>query len=229
MYHARMFKSNGPADWASVNQWRKETRQDLSARRLGMSPAARRSAQASICERLQKHFPELSDAAIGFYWPIKGEVDLRPLMQTLSAEGADLALPVVVGKDQPLEFRAWDEDTRMTRGDWNIPVPAERNVRMPNVLLVPLLGFDAAGYRLGFGGGYYDRSLAAFRLQPMTIGIGYDFSRLPTIYPQAHDIPMDAIVTDTSCMRFPQDSADKTQPASPPCYQHEFDDKSDTT
>mgnify|MGYP003634519450 CR=1 FL=1 len=229
MYHVRMFKSNDPADWASVSQWRKETRNELSARRLSVSPAERRSAQESIGQRLHKNFPELGDAAIGFYWPIKGEVDLRPLMQTLSAEGADLALPVVVEKNQPLEFWAWDEDTRMTRGGWNIPVPAERSLLIPNILLVPLLGFDAAGYRLGFGGGYYDRSLAAFRLRPMTIGIGYEFSRLPTIFPQAHDIPMDAIVTDTSCVRFPQDSADKNEPASPPCYQHEFDDTSDTT
>jgi 5-formyltetrahydrofolate cyclo-ligase len=83
----------------------------------------------------------------------------------------------------------------MARGIWNIPIPRERNSVRPTALLVPLVGFDAAGYRLGYGGGYYDRPLATLVPKPLTIGVGYELGRLETIYPQPHDIPMDAIVT----------------------------------
>jgi 5-formyltetrahydrofolate cyclo-ligase len=84
----------------------------------------------------------------------------------------------------------------MQRGIWAIPIPADRLPVQPTVLLVPLLGFDERGYRLGYGGGYFDRTLAVARPRPLTIGVGYELGRLPTIYPQPHDIPMDAIVTD---------------------------------
>jgi 5-formyltetrahydrofolate cyclo-ligase len=90
----------------------------------------------------------------------------------------------------------------LTRGVWDIPVPSNRNPVQPTVLLVPLLGFDTAGYRLGHGGGYYDRTLATVAQKPLTIGIGYELGRLQTIYPQPHDIPMDAIVTESGVVRF---------------------------
>ena len=90
---------------------------------------------------------------------------------------------------------------KLERGIWNIPVPHEKNPVSPGTLLVPLLGFDAAGYRLGHGGGYYDRTLASVTERPLTIGVGYEFGRLETIYPQAHDIPMDAVVTESGVER----------------------------
>ena len=96
---------------------------------------------------------------------------------------------------------------KMSRGVWNIPVPGERTLVQPNLLLVPLVGFDAAGYRLGYGGGYYDRTLAAMSPRPLTIGVGFAMGRLNSIYPQPHDIPMDAIVTEDAflwCRRAPQ-------------------------
>jgi 5-formyltetrahydrofolate cyclo-ligase len=84
----------------------------------------------------------------------------------------------------------------MERGLWDIPIPAERDPVVPDALIIPLVGFDGAGYRLGYGGGYYDRTLAAAPRRPFCIGLGYDEMRLATIYPQPHDIPMDVIVTD---------------------------------
>ena len=91
---------------------------------------------------------------------------------------------------------------KLDRGVWNIPIPSERALVEPTVLLVPLLGFDAAGYRLGYGGGYYDRTLAASAPRPFTIGVGHEFGRLQSIYPQSHDIPLDVIVTECGVTRF---------------------------
>ena len=91
---------------------------------------------------------------------------------------------------------------RMAPGVWGIPAPAEGEWVLPEVLLVPLLGFDGAGYRLGYGGGYYDRTLAAMRTKPLAIGIGYELLRLGTIHPRPHDVPMDLIVTKRRAVRF---------------------------
>jgi len=99
-------------------------------------------------------------------------------------------------EEPPLEFRAWAPDAKLVPGIWNIPVPADGAVIEPDALLVPLVGFDSEGYRLGYGGGYYDRTLASRRRKPLTIGVGFELSELPTIHPQPHDIPMDAIVTE---------------------------------
>jgi len=118
------------------------------------------------------------------------------VVDKLLADGIDAALPVVIEKNQPLEFWAWDSTMEMRPGIWNIPVPAVRSLRHPDMLLVPLVGFDTAGYRLGYGGGYYDRTLVQMTPKPRTIGVGYSLSQLQTVYPQAHDIPMDAIVTE---------------------------------
>ena len=91
---------------------------------------------------------------------------------------------------------------KLVRGIWNIPIPSERYPVQPTVLLVPLVGFDAAGYRLGHGGGYYDRTLANLPQKPLGIGIGYDLGRLESIHPQPHDMPMDVIVTESGVERF---------------------------
>jgi 5-formyltetrahydrofolate cyclo-ligase len=107
------------------------------------------------------------------------------------------ALPVVVEKQQPMEFWSWQPQMKLVRGIWNIPTPSERNPVQPTVLPVPLVGFDAAGYRMGQGGGYYDRTLATFAQKPLTIGIGHELGRLETIYAQRHDRSMDAIVTES--------------------------------
>lgn len=126
-----------------------------------------------------------------------GEIDLRPLIRDLLSRGAQVALPVIINKDQPLEFWQWDPQKRLySRGLWGIPAPVDRTLVRPTVLLVPLLGFDGHGHRLGHGGGYYDRTLPTIEPKPQTIGIGYEFGRLDTIYPQPHDVPLDAIVTE---------------------------------
>ena len=96
----------------------------------------------------------------------------------------------------PLEFRRWSPGVRMERGVYDIPYPADGPAVAPAALIVALLGFDDAGYRLGYGAGYYDRTIASFAQKPLAIGVGFELGRLATIYPQPHDIPMDRILTE---------------------------------
>jgi 5-formyltetrahydrofolate cyclo-ligase len=182
-------------NWEEIRNWRQLTRSELLTRRLALPTDEKRRSGVRVCNFIIEHFLELRHACIGFYWPFKGEIDLRSLISDFMAFGAEAALPVVVEKREPLEFWSWHPSMKMERGIWNIPIPRERNSVRPTVLFVPLLGFDTANYRLGYGGGYYDRTLATLVPKPLTIGVGYKLGRLETIYPQPHDIPMDAIVT----------------------------------
>ena len=139
---------------------------------------------------------------VGFYWPLPGEIDLHPLVVDFVKRGNTAALPVITGPKQPLEFCKWSPgDTLSDSGPWGILAPARRQPVEVSLLLVPMVGFDDQGHRLGHGGGYYDRTLASMAPQPIAIGIGYEACRLRSIFPQPHDIPMDAIVTESNVDR----------------------------
>jgi 5-formyltetrahydrofolate cyclo-ligase len=133
---------------------------------------------------------------VGFCWPYKGEFDARCVIRRWRDQGATAALPEVVAKGRPLRFRKWWPGAPMTPGVYEIPVPDGTDIVTPDIALVPMNGFDEQGYRLGYGGGYFDSTLAAFDRRLLAIGISYDLLRLPTIYPQPHDIPMDFVVTE---------------------------------
>jgi 5-formyltetrahydrofolate cyclo-ligase len=185
-----------PSGWAEIRPWRKALRAELIAARIAAGPRRRRAWDAAITTQVVDGVPNLEWLLVGFYWPFKGEYDVLPIARSLHARGTKLALPVVVEKGQPLVFREWRPDARLVPGIWGIPVPADGGVVEPDALIVPLVGFDQDGYRLGYGGGYYDRTLAAMRKKPLTIGVGFELAALTTIHPQPHDIPMDAIVTE---------------------------------
>lgn len=190
-----------PQQAADVARWRKAGRARLLAERAALPVAARQAAAKAIAGHLDllldKRFLNLDGLILSGWWPIRAELDLRPWFETLLARGACVALPVVVTPHAPLRFRPWKPGCRMQVGVWKIMVPAEGPEVVPDVTLAPLVGWDAAGYRLGYGGGYFDRTLAATKPRPLSIGIGLDAARLPTIFPQPHDIAMDAIVTET--------------------------------
>ncbi len=186
----------GQPGWEEVRAWRKAERHTLIARRLAVPAEERARRDESITVLIRDAVPDLAHMHVGFYWPCRGECDLRILAQSLHLEGARLALPVVEQKARPLLFRPWRPGTRMVPGVWSIPVPAQGDAVTPEALLIPLVGFDARGYRLGHGGGYYDRTLAAMARKPLAVGIGFEISRLASIHPQAHDVPMDVIVTE---------------------------------
>ena len=186
-------------NWDEIRAWRKGERVRLIAERMALRGETRARHNVAITEALEKLLSP--GMVIGFYWPIRGEYDARKLVAALIDRGAVAAMPVVVQKGAPLVFRSWHPGTRMEDGFWNIPVPAEGDPVMPTTLLVPLVGFDEMGYRLGYGGGYYDRTLASLPARPVAIGVGYELSHLGTIYPQSHDIPMSAIVTEGRVLR----------------------------
>ncbi|HBK05491.1 MAG TPA: 5-formyltetrahydrofolate cyclo-ligase [Acetobacteraceae bacterium] len=173
--------------------WRKARREALIAQRLALTPEERTAASDRITERLEALLAT-EPRCLGFYWPFRGEYDPRPLVRALHRNGVPLALPVVVAKAQPLIFRPWWPGIKMAHGVWQIPIPAEGEPVQPDTLLVPLVGFDGSRYRLGYGGGFYDRTIAAMTSRPRTIGIGFQCGRLRTIHPQSYDIPMDEIV-----------------------------------
>lgn len=117
-------------------------------------------------------------------------------MREVLQSGGRVALPVVIGRGHPLQFRCWTEAAAMDSGVWNIPHPASGEAVMPSALVIPLVGFDDAGYRLGYGAAYYDMTIASFAARPYLVAVGFEFSHLPTIYPQPHDQPMDVIITE---------------------------------
>ena len=190
-----------PEQARDVARWRKSERTRLRAERMALSVANRKAVGEALTEHLrnilQHRFGGAQGMVFSAYWPIKGEPDLRPLMKELHDSGVIVALPVVETKASPLVFRRWTPETRMVRGDWNIPVPPpDVPVVMPAIALAPLVGWTVDGYRLGYGGGYFDRTLGATAPKPFVIGIGYDGACLKTIFPQPHDIPLDLIVTE---------------------------------
>lgn len=181
----------------AVAVWRRRTRSELLGLRQAMPGDARKHAVDVIAGRLDRLCVDMDLGMIGLYWPIKNEPGLLPWAEALArVRGVELCLPVVVAPRSPLEYWRWIPGEAMGSGIWGIPVPARRDPVVPDLMLAPLVGFDAANYRLGYGGGYFDRTLAAMPRRPAVVGVGYGFSALETIFPQPHDIPMDVIVSD---------------------------------
>ena len=184
-----------PRDAIAVQDWRKRERERLIAARLALDPEYRAAQSQAIARELDRRIPSRAGTIVSAYWPIRGEHDLRPWMHSAAARGLRIALPVALALRQPLVFREWRPGAAMTRGLWNIPHPADGAEVVPEVLLAPLVGYDAQGYRLGYGGGFFDRTLAQLAGAPLVLGVGYPFAAIPTIHPQPHDIAMSAIVT----------------------------------
>jgi len=181
---------------AALAAWRAAERRRLLDLRQALGADARRSCAPRIAAGLDAFLGEVKGLTIAAYWPVRGEPDLRPWMESISARGAVCVLPVVVATDAPLVFRRWQVGDPLEVGVWSIPVPGSGPARQPDVVITPVVGFDRACHRLGYGGGYFDRTLAALTPRPRAIGVGYAQAAMATIYPQAHDVAMDAIITE---------------------------------
>ncbi|MDW4500301.1 5-formyltetrahydrofolate cyclo-ligase [Sulfitobacter sp. D35] len=189
-----------PGQARDVARWRRAERARLTGLREGLGRAGR----AQVSDRIAGYLGRVlatrgvrRGCVLSGYWPIKGEPDLRPTFADLHRAGVTVALPVVENRAAPLVFRRWTPETKLVRGDWNIPVPPPgANVLVPDFALAPCLGWTDDCYRLGWGGGYFDRTLAVLTPRPITIGIALNAARLPTIFPQPHDIPLDLILTE---------------------------------
>lgn len=188
-----------PSDPVEVARWRHAERNRLRTDRLKIRSDRRDAITRSLTGHLDRLLSktDLTGRIIGAYWPIKGELDLRPWLMSLRDRGAVLALSVCERPIQAMRFRRWQPEQDMERGIWGIPVPPAASGEVtPDLMIVPLLGWDMDRYRLGFGAGYFDRTLAAADPPPYCIGIGLQSARIATIVPQPHDMRMDLIVTE---------------------------------
>ena len=184
-----------------VARWRKAERERLIAARVALSAEYRTSQTTEIAKQLDQFVASEPTAVVSVYWPIRGEPDLRPWMRAAWSRGVRIALPVAVSLAQPLTFREWCPGAPMAHGLWKIPYPADGAEVTPAIVLAPLVGFDSGCYRLGYGGGFFDRTLAAMTTKRLAIGLGYPDAAIPTIFPQPHDVPMDVIVTGATAPR----------------------------
>jgi 5-formyltetrahydrofolate cyclo-ligase len=142
-------------------------------------------------------------APVSGYWPMRSEADPRPILTALGARGHPLCLPVVVGKGQPLVFRAWRPGDALVAGGFGTLVPApDQAPVVPRLLLVPLLAFDRRGYRLGYGGGFYDRTLAALRAAGPVVAVGLALSaqEVDAVPHDATDARLDWVVTEAQTL-----------------------------
>jgi len=179
---------------------------------------------------LERSFPGLSRQRVAFCWPIKNEYDARHFARTLRGLGALTALPVVTAPKSPLAFREWHPGVELAKGALDIPYPLHSREIVPDAVLLPMNGWDSMGYRLGYGAGFFDRTLASLAKKPVVIGVSYEQARLDTIHPQAWDIPVDYLVTERGVYRrdpeglvflgAPQDG-EPSALSSPVCYADE--------
>ena len=194
---------------------RRALRKLLIERRLALPADAWDGHCRRVCALLQAGFPQLSGMRVGFCWPFRKEPDLRPLITSWAGEGRPgfvALLPVVIGENRVLAFRAWSPGTVMVIDQHGIPAPAAGDFLIPQALLIPVNGFDAAGHRIGYGGGYFDRTLASLSPRPLAVGVGFELARMDSIHPEPHDQRLDAMVTEDGVF-FPPPSAAMARPA----------------
>lgn len=209
-----------------LSAWRKNERARLLRERDALAEDALSDLRRRIDHHLERTFPDLAKGTLAFCWPYRNEYDARHLAASLRRRGTTTALPVVVAPRSPLVFREWHPGVELARGPLGIPYPVGSREIDPDRVLLPMLGWDGAGYRLGYGGGFFDRTLAALTPKPQVIGVTYEQAFLKTIHPQEHDIPVDFVVTERGVHRREPHGLKllevPTAFASPPCYAGEI-------
>lgn len=183
---------------SSLPTERQALRQQLIAERESMLPITRLQLTAEILPALGELLDLLVPQTLGFCWPFRGEADLREFLSLWRAQGPgrQLALPVVHEEQASMAFHSWRPGVAMVLDRFGIAYPQGTPAVHPDLLIVPVNGFDARGYRIGYGGGFFDRTLAALSPAPITIGVGFESARLEDVQPEAHDVPLDWIVTE---------------------------------
>ncbi|MFH1604665.1 MAG: 5-formyltetrahydrofolate cyclo-ligase [Pseudomonadota bacterium] len=217
---------------AQLMTWRKELRRELLARRRAVPAERLQEWRKAMDRHLQYGFPGLAKGVVAFCWPIQNEYDARHLLRALRERGAVAALPVVVAAKAPLVFREWHPGTEMALGKLDIPYPKAGAELLPNTVLLPMIGFDRQGYRLGYGGGFFDRTLEHLgERKPLVIGVAFELGAVETIRPQSWDIPMDYVVTERGVYRRDGDrleflgvpsTVERSSLSSPVCYADEL-------
>jgi 5-formyltetrahydrofolate cyclo-ligase len=194
----------------SLSTAKQMLREASLARRLTIDEATARAAAAAAADNALGWLGLMTAKAVALYSPVRGELDPTPLATRLSAAGVQLLLPMVIDPKGPLVFRAWLPDDPLEPGYARIPEPrADAAISRPDVLIVPLAAFDRRCFRVGYGGGHYDRTLAALRAEGDVLAIGYAYAgqevdRVPS---EPFDQMLDAVVTEREVVVPPSLSA----------------------
>jgi 5,10-methenyltetrahydrofolate synthetase len=186
---------------ADSSVFRAALRGEKLAARMALAEDSRLALSARIEAHLLHLLTPLAPQTLAFCASVRGEFDAQPLVSLLIERGWRGAMPVVDAPDAPMSFRHWTPASVMGTDRYGIPVPVEGETIAPDIVLLPLVAFDSQGFRLGYGGGYFDRTLAALVPRPFSIGVGFEFARVKDIRPQPHDIRLDVIVTEAGIVR----------------------------
>lgn len=188
-------------DLEALKAWRKQERARLVAAREAVDHATLAQWRERMDECLERRFPGLAKGVVGFCWPIKNEYDARYVAKRLRDRGAVTAMPVVVAPRTPLVFREWHPGVELAKGAMDIPYPKDSREVIPDWVLLPMNGWDGEGYRLGYGAGFFDRTLASYAKRPFVIGVTFELARMQTVKPQSWDIPVDCVLTERGLYR----------------------------
>jgi 5-formyltetrahydrofolate cyclo-ligase len=189
----------------NLNDDKRILRGAMLAWRGGLSEEERRAAAIGLVEMWRYEQPVETPAVVAGFWPMAEELDIRPLLMELANQGCQLALPVVAAKKQPLLFRAWRPGDPLEAGPFGTLQPtAKRAVVEPEALIVPLLAVDEEGWRLGYGGGFYDRTIEALRARKRvtTVGVGFNEQIVPEVPHDLNDQRLDWLLTDKRACAF---------------------------
>lgn len=175
---------------------KKTLRRQLQAERLSLVDRHQRAMQ--LQEVLRVWLATRPDVAIGAYWPIKGEFDALPALYRWSEadERRRIGLPVIHRETRQLRFHVWYPGCAMEEDAYGIPKPKDTPVFEPTLLLVPCVGYGPRGIRLGYGGGFYDRTLATLAPRPTTVGLAYSHGHVPWLQGEPHDVPLHTILNE---------------------------------
>jgi 5-formyltetrahydrofolate cyclo-ligase len=178
------------------SQDKKTLRRQLQAERQALLDRHRRAVD--LQEVLRVWLVGRSETAIGAYWPIKGEFDALPALYRWSVAEPPrrIGLPVIERETKQLRFHVWYPGCPMEDDAYGIPKPKDTEAFEPQLLLVPCVGYGPKGLRLGYGGGFYDRTLATLQPRPLTVGLAYAHGFVPWLDAEAHDVPLDVLITE---------------------------------
>lgn len=182
-------------------------RRELTARRKTLEPASHKQRSQAAADRWLANVPVEPGEQVALFWPLGQEIDPRPLMMQLFEQKISVALPRTHARAVPVTFHVWTPELKLARSAFGVEEPPMSSPQVdPDVIVVPLLGFDQACYRLGYGAGHYDCTLASMAdrgLQPRTVGLAFALQQVEEVPREAHDVPLGMIVTDDDVWRRP--------------------------
>lgn len=191
-------------DKETLDRWNELMDRHIERAFPGLFRTRQLPSSSAVAVEAASPAPAAEPIVVAICWPHRGEYDARKISEKMRDYGAIVCLPVVISPSSALIFREWNTATEMAQDSYGIHYPVAGPAKRPAVVFVPVVGFDRLGFRLGYGGGYFDRTFAELSVtgkKPVVIGVGYELAKMDTIHPAAHDMPMDFVVTEAGIYR----------------------------